>query len=45
MPMLKATGENSMLMVVMIVGRGWMMIVRRVAVVVAVDAVDERKMV
>jgi hypothetical protein len=37
--------ENSMLMVVMIVGRHRMMIVRRVAVVVAVDVVDERKMV
>jgi hypothetical protein len=45
MPMLRATRENSMLMVVMIVGRHRMMIVRRVAVVVAVDAVDERKMV
>jgi hypothetical protein len=42
MPMLRATRENSMLMVV---GRHRMMIVRRVAVVVAVDVVDERKMV
>ena len=44
MLVLRVTTENSMLMVVMIVGRHRMMIVHLVAVVVAVDVVDEHEM-